>query len=297
MPGDHFRLDREVENLNTIHAFNGGGFKSIPRVVAYEDYCQDRLLIETAMIGKPMKPATVKRQTDFCVGQTLHWLVELQQTTQPYGQQNKNWFTEYALHPLTQMQKSLNDSYQETDLIDKTIRVLKPFSKIRIPQVVEHGDLSHPNVIFAKDHGICVVDWELADPHGLPAVDWFFFLSFVAFARQGARKDSEYSKAFHEAFFLRNSWAVRFIAQYRDMIELSEELLKPLFVLCWSRYVAGIVTRLQGGGNSLPTLDEKTLQWLRTNRYYKMWKYTIDHIDQFKLGATRLTLSYTDFKI
>ncbi len=64
--GDNSRLDREVANLRIIQSSRTAGFASIPNVLAYEDYKDNRVLVQTALVNQPMKPTVVRRDSDGC---------------------------------------------------------------------------------------------------------------------------------------------------------------------------------------------------------------------------------------
>jgi aminoglycoside phosphotransferase len=285
--GDNDRLDREAANLRATHAARAGGFESIPQVVAYEDYCSHRLLIETAILGRPMSPALVRRQTEMCIETTMTWLLELQLATASRSHYETDWFERLVERPFNHFKDMLSLSAEDERLIDETLAFIGPLRGQNMPLVMEHGDLSHPNVLHSEKSGVGVVDWELAEPQGLPALDFFFFLTYVAFARQRARKNAEYLKAFQQAFFGPNAWARPYVARYSDRLNLSPQALRPLFVLCWSRYVAGLVMRLHDFDGSRRLLDSETVLWLRSNRYYVLWRYAIENVDKVQVARLR----------
>ena len=47
-----------------------------------------------------------------------------------------------------------------------------------------------PNLLTMHDGRVGVVDWELAQANSLPAVDVFFFLTYVAFSQRRAKKQA-----------------------------------------------------------------------------------------------------------
>jgi aminoglycoside phosphotransferase len=283
--GDNDRLDREVTNLHAAQRARATGFDSIPRVVAYEDYCDHRILIETALVGGPMNPLQVRRQTKRCLEATLAWLIDLDLATANRCSDDDGWFARLAGNPLKQFKSVLPRSPEEDRLIDQTYELTVPYREQPIPLVLEHGDLSHPNIILTGKNSIGVVDWELAEPRGLPATDLFFFLTYIAFARRGARKNTDYLAAFHKAFFGQRAWARPYIVRYIEQMKLPPEMLTPLFVLCWSRYVIGLVLRLYDFAGSHRLLDNETIKWVRANRYYALWRHTIAHLRELRLTS------------
>jgi len=153
------------------------------------------------------------------------------------------------------------------------------------PLVFEHGDFSSPNILMRPSGDVGVVDWELAEPRGLPAVDLFFFLAYSAFARNRAETPEDCLVAFHEAFFGPQAWAQEYIARYRRILRLPTASLKPLFIACWSRYVASFLARLNDlGAGPREVPDQETAMWLRNNRYFHLWRHAVKHADELRLA-------------
>lgn len=278
LPGDHSRLDREAANLHAANHNRAPEDVSIPRVVAYEDFHQHRLLIETAVPGRTMSPAVVRRQPELCTETAITWLTNLQLATVTRSATASSWFERLIEEPLLQFKKTLPANDDTVRLIDATVALLQSLRHRDIPLVMSHEDFSPPNILLTEKGNIGVVDWELAEPQGLPASDFFFFLTYIAFARNGARKNAEYIKAFQQAFFGANTWSQPYARRYGESLKIPQEILKPLFVATWSRYVTGLIARLQESGEG-STVGNATVQWLKTNRYYVLWRYAIEHVD------------------
>jgi len=65
-------------------------------------------------------------------------------------------------------------------LVERTARNLDAVGDVGVPTVLEHGDLAPPNLLRLGDGRLGVVDWEVADPVGLPLGDLLFFAAFAA---------------------------------------------------------------------------------------------------------------------
>jgi hypothetical protein len=57
---------------------------------------------------------------------------------------------------------------------------------------------------------------------------------------------------------------------------------KPLFVLCWSQYVMGLVACLHGFESPGRLVGEETTGWLRSNRFYALWCHSIKHLTEIR---------------
>jgi aminoglycoside phosphotransferase len=278
IPGDTSRLDIEVKNLQAVHASRPSGFDSIPRIIIYEDYLGNRLLVETALTSPTMRQSVVRSQPEVCIAAVFNWLIDLQKPSAQISS-NDNWMARLAERPLQKFEEWIPVNSVEKSLLQRTRECCHLIDAKSLPLVIEHGDLSSPNILMNDQNQIGVVDWELAEPRGLPVVDLFFFLTYIAFSLQKASKKPEYLHAFKRAFFGRQCWTIPHITKYCDALKISSEALRPLFVVCWARYVAGLVQRLKQHENQQGQLSDPQVSWLRGNRFYELWKYSVDHLN------------------
>jgi aminoglycoside phosphotransferase len=273
-------IEREVANLRAIDVARPDWLDSIPRVVAYEE-CHGRpVLVETALIGHLMDPTTVRRDLAGCCAAVSAWLCDTERSHLGEIAGDASWYERLVERPLRHFGDVFPLSTDEMRLMERTWALMEPLRGTSLPVVVEHGDLSHPNIILREHGGVGVVDWELADVNGVPACDLYFFLVYAAFALSKARASGDYVSSFHTAFFGRTAWARPYVTAYAEALQLSLHLLTPLFVLCWARYTVGLLRRLGGAGVMEHAVDGTTAAWLRTNRYYALWRHAVDHVDE-----------------
>lgn len=283
LTGDHGRLDGEAENLRLVHSAQAGGFASIPRLVAYEDYVGYRLLIETALAGETMSVRLRRHQPEPYVQAATNWLIELHGATAKPGASDSAWYERLMGRRLQQFCAAMPLATDELRLVEQSQTWMSSLDATSIPLVFEHGDLGPVNIMFSKTGQLGVVDWELAEPKGLPAADLFFLLTIAAPAWRRAQTPAAYVAAFHETFFGPAAWARPYVRRYAESLHLTPEQLKPLFVLCWSRYLVNLVTRLHDFETANQSVENDTLAWLRSNRYYAVWRHTVEHINELNL--------------
>lgn len=279
-------LHREVTNLRLVQALRPNGFPSVPQVVAYESYYDYPILVETALIGQPMDPAFTSRQRERCCQVMTDWLTAIQQPRGDCGERDTGWFDRLVEEPLRYFRKRVPLSHKEEELLDSTCQLVAPLGTMPLPLVFEHGDLSYPNLMLLPSGEPGVIDWELADPYGLPACDLFLFLTYAAFATHNARAHNSYEAAFQSAFFAPTAWTKPYIRLYAQRLQLPPEALTPLFVLTWLRYIVSQLMRLdagnEGGENPITQCTPATAQWLRQNRYYTLWDHAVSQAAQLK---------------
>ena len=63
-------------------------------------------------------------------------------------------------------------------------------------------------------------------------------------------------------------------------MQIAIEHLTPLFVLCWARYMSRLLLRLYNDDLTPASVEPDTAAWLRENRYYALWRHTLNHLDE-----------------
>lgn len=289
LAGEGPTLVREAANLRAVQASRQEGFASIPRVVAFEEVWQRPVLVETAIVGRALDPPTVRRETAGACQAVTRWLGDVQTAGRRAAATESDWYERLVDKPLAFLRQRVAFSAEDAALLEGTLRLAEGLKDMDLPLVVEHGDLSHPNVLLREDSlqgrlRIGVVDWELADVRGLPACDLFFFLTYVVFALHRARENRRYVSAFREAYAASHPWMTPYVRDYAQRLALPPPSLAPLFVLTWARYLAGLLMRLDsaaadGSPSDGAPSDEETATWLRNNRYYALWREALDHVE------------------
>lgn len=271
-------LTREAAAISAVQAMRPGGFDSIPRLVAFEEHRGYPILVETALNGQLLDPPRVRRDLDGACELALEWLTDLPST--PAASAEPGWFDRQASQPLRTFAQAFPLNVPEERMLIRTQELVAPLQHAGLPRVVEHGDVSHPNLIALHAQNLGVVDWELAEMQGVPACDMFFFLTYAAFAQDDARTRRDFLTPFTEAFFGPNAWAVPYVEQYARRLQIGLEHLTPLFVLCWARYMSRLLLRLYNDRPTPGGVEPETAAWLRDNRYYALWRHTLDHLDE-----------------
>jgi aminoglycoside phosphotransferase (APT) family kinase protein len=259
LAGDDEGVRREAAALTALHA--DGTLETVPRVVAFDG----GMLVETALAGRPLVRADVRRSREACVAALEAWLTELERA-RPGGEVSPSDYERLLEEPLRRFSLALPDE----GVVSRTLELTAPLRADAVPLVFEHGDLSEPNLIRLRDGRIGVLDWELAEPRGLPAHDLVFFLAYAAFAAAGATTAERQAAAYRDAVLRPGGWARLRLLAYAEGRGIDPELVGPLALACWARQTAALLERT-GGGRSSPELVE----WLRRNRYYVLWRESL----------------------
>jgi aminoglycoside phosphotransferase (APT) family kinase protein len=285
LEGDDRRIKSEAQNLRSVHAARSGGFDSIPQLVGFEQYRDRHYLIESAIAGESLSSHLKTNPVDTYSETVTTWLIDLHQATLHRSCSSSAWYDQLVTGQLAQLSKIVPADGRESLMVHQTLESTDPIRCENVPFVCEHGDLGPPNVLVRGNDRIGVVDWELANPRGLPAADLFFFLTLVAFNRRRARRKAEYLAAFDEAFFGSTPSARPYITRYARSLDLPAAVISQLFVLSWARYVTNLVTRLHDTSMSNEPIGNRTIEWLRSNRYYAIWCHTLKQAHRLNLIA------------
>jgi L-malate glycosyltransferase len=105
-----------------------------------------------------------------------------------------------------------------------------------LPPAVEHRDCSPWNVLHAPAGDPVLLDWESAEPEGLPGLDLVYFLANCAFVLDGAlesgRTRETYARLLDPAT-AHGAVAARAIAEYTAALGISAGDFRRLRLLCW----------------------------------------------------------------
>lgn len=272
-------LSREAANLETIQAMRPGGFDSIPRLVACDVHEQELVLVETAITGRLMRPSLVRRDPEHCIEAVMDWLEEIRVCASGPRQWDTPTYDRLVNQPLTFLTWALTGDRRGLELIERTRDLIRPLSTLVLPRVLEHGDLGSPNLFLTGHQRLGVVDWELSDPEGFPLTDLLFFLAFVAGARR-SNAQGGMREAFQHTFFGSSAWGRKYVTQYARTMALPRDAIGPLFLLCWCRYLAGVVARMQ---STLDYGDEAPGRRLRREPCWTLWESAVER--QCAIGA------------
>jgi aminoglycoside phosphotransferase (APT) family kinase protein len=271
-------IEREAESLRTLARLGREGFDGGPRLLAFERDPGGELLAETAVVGVPLSPREVRRAPESSVSSVGELLTQMALADRQPASGDPGWFERLLGEPLRRFAASF-DGGDEARLVERTLELVTPLRECELPLVLEHGDVSHPNLVLLPNGRAALVDWELSEPRGLPAHDFFLFLAYVAFALGRAKSNERRKKLFDETFFGARPPSATILA-YAQRVGVAPRCLPALFVACWSRYAAALVGRLRtvGGEGAAPSSS------LRAHRNYVLWRHTVENVDRLRLS-------------
>lgn len=273
LPDDMDGIAREAANLRDVHLLHAGRLESIPSVIAHDQLDGFPFLVETALAGEPIGPKRVAREPSRWCQAVLDWLRLLDgpSSARTHASWNQANWEHLVAAPLDRCHRLLPWGTEATSFADCLQRLANELEDPSWPLVFEHGDLSHPNLIEYAPGQVGVIDWELAEPAGMPLHDLVFFLMYVALASSRDGSSGAQQASLLNAFRTGDGWAWKWVHQYLDERALPRSLAKPLMSLALLRYLDTTLARLKAE-NPAPNAQELSSElsaWFQQNRYFQ----------------------------
>jgi aminoglycoside phosphotransferase (APT) family kinase protein len=136
-----------------------------------------------------------------------------------------------------------------------------------MPLVFEHGDAGPWNVLVTDDGRPALLDWEAAEPHGMPLWDLFYFVRSFGVAVARAEGTSSALVGFRRQFLgdrAVNRLLADAVTRHCGAIGLAHELVETLFVTCWAHRALKEASRLDAAR-------------LDTGHYVNLVRLCLDH--------------------
>jgi hypothetical protein len=223
-------LEREARALRSVEE-RRPGVPGVPRVVAEGWRSGRRALAQSEIEGRPMaatlSPATFGEQA----AKVTAWLAQLAGREEP--RPPESWWDRLVEEPLADLEHNFG-AVLEPDGVDRARDVLRGLGPL--PEACEHRDCSPWNVVLSADGAPALLDWESAEPRGLPALDLVYFLSNAVFrmenAFEKARARQSYARLLDPGT-AEGGVASRSVGEYCERVGIDEGSIGPLRLLCW----------------------------------------------------------------
>ncbi|HJZ47256.1 MAG TPA: phosphotransferase, partial [Roseiflexaceae bacterium] len=127
-------------------------------------------------------------------------------------------------------------------------------SRAAFPLVFQHGDPGTWNIWVTPSERVAFLDWEAAEPHGMPLWDLFYFVRTYGAWAMRASSSGDIMKGFARQFLNASPFQKLLIEtteRYRARVGVPAEVVEPLFYTCWMHRALKESTRLTAG-----TLDQ-----------------------------------------
>ncbi len=272
-PGDNEGVLREARILRELAALSEGDVAGIPEIVGTVQVGSQTILIETALSGAPLDPARVAADRAAAIESGTRFVNTLPTTRR--AEANIDWYDRNITVPLDALAQLTHGNGEVAALRDQSRHVLAPLQSSLLPAVVEHADLSHPNLFVLPDGSLQAVDWERATTGGVPGHDLVFFLQYVSESAASAYTRRRQIAAFDDAFGSRG-WATGVLREHLSRRGVDPDLLPLLVVATWARSAATLAGRLGHLNHSGRNDVAQRSAAVTADRDFWLWRHAIE---------------------
>ncbi|MGN6167550.1 MAG: phosphotransferase [Solirubrobacteraceae bacterium] len=223
----------------------------IPRVLGTARRAGALALVETAVHGSALMSALTPATFPPLAALVTRWLVELAGSSERHAR--SDWWTRLVAEPLEMFERQFG-SVVGDGVITKAHERLSALQSL--PVAFEHRDCSPWNIVLTRRGAPGLLDWESAEPRGLPALDLIYFLTTSAFVLDAALDQGTTREAY--ARLLDSSTAsgrvaADCLASYCRELDLDPAVSSPLRLLTWIVHSRSDFRHVQMDTAALPT--------------------------------------------
>jgi hypothetical protein len=256
-------LHREADALDAVAALHPRGMPGVPRVL-FRDALYSRLVVgESALVGSPLAALLTERAYPSLAARLTDWLIAL---AQPALNEPRELAWETLLSPTLDRFATEFGSVVDAAALERAREMARALGAL--PVVCEQRDCSPWNVFEGPD-GIVVLDWESAEPRGLPAMDLVYFATHAAYYLERAWVSGRFEAA-HAAAWSRSTAIGRAnhacAERYFDRLELDLALLRPIRLFAWALHAHSDWVHLRDDAGGPPTPER-----LATSRFLRLF--------------------------
>jgi hypothetical protein len=239
------RLENEYRALRLLGRSSAVASGSVPRAVFIGHHAGLAIVGETLVAGAPF--TRVSRATADCpyFNAAVEWFTALAANTTAHDSSPGEAMSTCAWL-LRQFNELYHSTADERQFLETQMATLDRGAS-RLPTVFQHGDPGTWNMLATPGSGVALLDWEAAEPHGVPLWDLLYFLRSYAVgaARSGGVRNPL------EGITLQllgdtalSTRAAEAITAYCHRVRLPHGLVEPLFYGCWMHRALKEATRL-----------------------------------------------------
>jgi hypothetical protein len=240
------RLENEYRALSLLHHKGISDRETVPQVVFFGHHSDLAILGETVINGVPLRQL-MKATADCPYSRAaIDWLIDLGAATAnpaaatpgQVAAELEKLFTRFLeIYRLTPEQHAF--------LAGQITAIAR--SRAAFPLVFQHGDPGPWNMMVTQTGRIAVLDWEAAEPQGIPLWDSFYFLRSYCVGAARAHGIHDRLAGFAQQFLAESPLSrlvVDATRRYCERTGLSGHLVEPLFYTCWMHRALKEATRL-----------------------------------------------------
>jgi hypothetical protein len=273
-------LAREASVLRELQS-SGREIRGVPKLLFEGVRAGVPTIVETALPGVPL-PTRLRRETyrDLALLGT-DWLVAF--AGQAEAHPPTAWHSRLIDTTVGTFEASFG-GVVDPGLVRESAAVLATLGPL--PIVCEQRDFSPWNLLISSEEELQVLDWESAEPQGLPVMDLVYFTSHLAFYLAGARTPERCRECYRETLWASTfTGAVRQECQerYAERVGVRAADIAPLRLLCWMVHSRSEYRRFAADIGGVPQPTQ-----LRQSLFLSLWEEELqDLLQTGPLGPSR----------
>lgn len=244
-PAFNYRVENEYRALTLLRETGCADPDIVPRAVFFGHHGGLAIVGETILPGAAFIQKAVMAADSPHAWAAIDWLTTLGAATADRATPAPT--VAQALDDLLdRFTQIYSVTAEEFEFLKAQIAAVRE-SRAALPLVFQHGDPGAWNLLVTPSGRVAFLDWEAAEPQGMPLWDLFYFArSFgVRLARKRGTRDS--LAGFRQELLADSEFNHRLgaaIRRYCDRVSLPGELVAPLFYTCWMHRALKEATRL-----------------------------------------------------
>jgi thiamine kinase-like enzyme len=134
---------------------------------------------------------------------------------------------------------------EQLAFLEKQLAALS--SQAAVPLVFQHGDPGPWNMLVTPAGRVALLDWEAAEPQGMPLWDLFYFLRSTCIDAARLAGVRSALSGFVQQFLSEtplSQLVINSVKRYCGHVHLAPQLVEPLFYTCWMHRSLKEATRL-----------------------------------------------------
>ena len=248
-PALNSRLENEGRALEWLAERGIGDRETLPQVVFQGHHHNLAIVGETVIDGVPFEQRSGGAANCPFAGAAAAWLTELGASTADTSAASPLQVAEALDTLFKRFAQIYTLTPAQHDFLAGQIAAISR-SRSRIPLVFQHGDPGTWNIWVTPSERVAFLDWEAAEPQGMPLWDLFYFVRTYGAWAMRASSSGDTMKGFAGQFLSASPFQRMLIAAteyYRARVGVPIELVEPLFYTCWMHRALKESTRLTAG--------------------------------------------------
>ncbi|MDQ3147463.1 MAG: phosphotransferase, partial [Actinomycetota bacterium] len=239
-PSENGRIENEIRALTLLEARGLADEGSVPSAVFSGHHGGLALVGESMLYGAPLRSAMAGTPDDPLLDDAVARFTTIALASAEHGEEAHSQVASRVQGLVERFAGVGAPSPDERSFLGEMVDAIAA-SGHRLPTVFEHGDAGTWNLLARPEGGVAILDWEAAEPHGMPLWDLFYF--FRSYAMGPSPEPGADTRLFLEPSALGRRLGAA-VADYRGHLGVAPELVAPLFFTCWLHRAMKESTRL-----------------------------------------------------